>query len=417
MNNRGTFGKWGVSRVMENSGAELEICMLGGFTIYYKGHPISFSKGGRFKSIQLLQILLIHMKTGISKEELFQHLYDWEVITDRNNSLNSLIYRLKKQLVAAGLPKEEYICLKNGICYWCSKIETWVDSVAMEELIDKARKSGDEEKEKLLREACDLYQGEFLPENANEMWVAVENARLKALYEKAVLELCEIWKNQGEYQQMLELYTRIAGFYPFEEWQVYQIDCLLEMGQHEKAYEIYQQTVKAYSDELGVPPSPRMVKRFQRMNGKLINKENSLLKVKEQLNEEKESAGAYYCPYPSFIDTYRFVCRILERSGQSLFLMLCGLWYDDPLERRDKDDIDSLLAVIEETLRRGDVFTKYSSSQCLILLSGTHSEDCEIIIERIRRRFREAYPYITCQIEYEIVEIIELAGKIHNMHF
>ncbi len=402
---------------MESSGAELEVCMLGGFTIHYKGHPISFSKGGRFKSIQLLQILLIHMKAGISKEELFQHLYDWEVITDRNNSLNSLIYRLKKQLVAAGLPKEDYISLKNGICSWCTEITTWVDSIAMEELIEKAREGSHEERERLLKKACDLYQGEFLPENANEMWVAVENTRLKALYEKGVLELCGIWEKQGEYQQMLELYTRIAEFYPYEEWQVYQIDCLLEMGQYDKAYEIYQKTVKTYSDELGVPPSPRMVKQFQKMNGRLINRENSLLKVKEQLSEEAESPGAYYCPYPSFIDTYRFVCRILERSGQSLFLMLCGLRYEGLSEKNEKEDMDRLLKVIEETLRRGDVFTKYSSSQCLILLSGTHSEDCELIFGRIRRRFQILYPHLSCRIEYEIVEIIELAGKFKELHF
>lgn len=114
----------GEAKVVGKDSGKLEICMLGGFTIHYNGYPISFSKGSKFKSIQLLQILLIHKKTGISKEQLLSYLYDWEVINDRNNSLNSLIYRLKKQLVAAGLPKEEYILLKNGICYWSADTET-----------------------------------------------------------------------------------------------------------------------------------------------------------------------------------------------------------------------------------------------------------------------------------------------------
>lgn len=384
--------------------------MLGRFTIHYDGYPISFSKGSKFKSIQLLQILLIHKKTGISKEQLLQYLYDWEVINDRNNSLNSLIYRLKKQLVAAGLPKEEYISLKNGVCYWSADTETWVDAIAMEEMIDQAQEKEGREREELLKKACALYQGEFLPEMYSEVWAAVENIRLKDLYENAVYQLCEIWEKQGEYQQMLELSTKAAEYYPYEEWQVYQIDCLMELDQYEKAYQIYRDTVKRYSEEMGIPPSPRLMERFQKMNGRLVNRENSLMKVKKQLSEDKENPGAYYCPYPSFIDTYRLVCRILERSGQSLFLMLCSLRYMDVSMEKEKEAIDWLCQAIEVTLRRGDVYTRYSGSQCLVLLSGTGSGDCDTIFQRIRGKFQELNPNPFCQIDYEIVEIIEL-GK------
>lgn len=400
----------GEAKVVGKDSGKLEICMLGGFTIHYNGYPISFSKGSKFKSIQLLQILLIHKKTGISKEQLLSYLYDWEVINDRNNSLNSLIYRLKKQLVAAGLPKEEYILLKNGICYWSADTETWVDAIAMEEMVEEAGKKEGREREELLKNACAIYQGEFLPEMYSEVWAAVENIRLKNLYADAVYQLCEIWKEQQEYQQMLELCTKAAEYYPYEEWQVYQIDCLMELEQYEQAYQIYQQTVKRYSDEMGIPPSPRLMERFQKMNGRLVNRENSLMRVKKQLSEDKENPGAYYCPYPSFIDTYRLVCRILERSGQSLFLMLCGLRYMDVSMEKEKEAIDWLSQAIEVTLRRGDVYTRYSQSQCLILLSGTSSDDCETIFQRIRSKFQELNPNPFCQIDYEIVEIIEL-GK------
>ena len=108
---------------MENSRAGLEVCMLGGFSVRYGGRPISFSKGGRFKSMSLLQLLLIHKKSGIAKDELMRCLYDWEAVSDRNNSLNSLIYRLKRQLIAAGLPEGEYVCLQNGICRWCADMD------------------------------------------------------------------------------------------------------------------------------------------------------------------------------------------------------------------------------------------------------------------------------------------------------
>lgn len=397
---------------MEGNRGRLEVCMLGGFTMRYNGHPVSFSKGGRFKSISLLQLLLIHKETGISKEELLQDLYDWEAINDRNNSLNSLIYRLKKQLVAAGLPKDEYISLKNGICQWSAQIETWVDFIAMEELITEAEDKSGEVCESLLAEACSLYQGEFLPESSNELWAAVENIRIKELYVKAVHRLYGIWKEQGEYQRMLELCTRAAEIYPYEEWQVYQIDCLLDMHQYEKAYELYRETVKSYSDELGVPPSARLVERLKRMNRRLITKRSSLAKVREQLKEDGPWEGAYYCPYPSFIDTYRFVCRSLERSGQSLFLMLCTLRHGDAGGGRHKEAEVHLLQAVERTLRRGDVYTKYSSNQCLILLSKICREECSIVFDRISKNFRRLNQDSRYRIEYEAAEVMELEGII-----
>lgn len=391
---------------MIKGGRGLEVCMLGGFTIRYNGLPVSFSKSGRFKSISLLQLLLIHKESGIAKEELIRNLYDWEAVNDRNNSLNSLIYRLKKQLIAAGLPEGEYISLKNGICRWSADIETWVDFIAMEERIKDAGEKSGEEREGLLTEACELYQGEFLPESSNEIWAAVENIRLKGLYVDAVHELCAIWKEQGEYQKMFDLYSRAAELYPFEEWQVYQIDCLLDMQRYEKAYELYRQTVKSYSDELGIPPSDRLLERLRRMNGKLIMEENSLSKVKEQLREEN-SCGAYYCPYPSFIDTYRFVCRIVERTGQSLFLMMCTVRYTDLSVEKDEHAGTQLLHAIEKTLRRGDVYTKYSNNQCLILLSEIRREDCEYVFDRIKKQFQKQNQNPGCRLEYEAAEIME----------
>ena len=77
---------------------------------------------------------------------------------------------------------------------------------------------------------------------------------------------------------------------------------------------------------------------------------------------------------------------------------------------KEKEAIDWLSQAIEVTLRRGDVYTRYSQSQCLILLSGTSSDDCETIFQRIRSKFQELNPNPFCQIDYEIVEIIEL-GK------
>lgn len=157
---------------------KLQVKMLGGFLISYQNHPVTFGRGSATKAVQLLQILFLHLNDGISKEELLQLLYDWETVADRNGSLNSMIYRLKKQLMAAGLPGQEFISIKNGICRW-SGLPVEIDMLRFETVIKQAEEAAEEEKLDLLQTAFYLYQGEFLPQSSYEVWAAAEGARLK----------------------------------------------------------------------------------------------------------------------------------------------------------------------------------------------------------------------------------------------
>ena len=38
--------------------------------------------------------------------------------------------------------------------------------------------------------------------------------------------------------------------------------------------------------------------------------------------QEQKNTGAYYCLYPSFLDSCQLLARVAERSGRSIFLML-----------------------------------------------------------------------------------------------
>ncbi len=390
--------------------------MFGGFTLEYNGCPISVGRGGTSKVVQLLQLLLLHKGVGISKEQVSQYLYDWDTVGDRNNSLNNIIYRLKKLLIAAGLPEEEYVTLKNGICYWSGSMETYVDVAAMEQLIEEAKDQPEEKKIDLMKQACDIYKGELLPQLSSEIWVTVENLRLKKLYEETVRELCGYLNDRQEYQQTYDIYSRVASLYPYEEWQAYQIDSLLDMDRYEEAYQLYLSATRMYSDELGLPPSEAMMRRLQRMSGKLINRESNLSKVQSMINEG-EPHGAYYCSYPSFVDVYRFVCRQVERSGQSVFLMMCSLRNVGGHSHWDKDAGEQLQEAIAVTLRRGDIYTRYSNTQYLILLFGARNENCDTIYKRISHNFQTRTRDPFWQVEYEVSTVVQVSMSQPELHF
>lgn len=394
---------------MEKICAKLVLNMLGGYTLTYNEKPITLGRGNLTKSVQLLQLLLLHAEHGIAKDELIQALYDWEDVTDTNNSLNSMIYRLKNQLAAAGMPKEDYISIKNGICRWCGSMPVEVDVVAFESYVNRAAEAEGAEKREHLREAVALYRGEFLPQLSNELWVTVESVRLKKMYVSSVQQLCAILEKEQEYQKMYDIYKHASALYPFDEWQEREIDALQKLERYDEAFRIYQETTRLYSEELGAPPSPRMRELLRKMNSKLLNSENDFIMIQSRLKEEGERQGAYFCAYPSFVDTYRLMCRTVERSGQSVYLMVCSVFCEDFSSRTDKKVEDSLGKCIEKVLRCGDVYTRYSGSQYLILLPTAQRENCDMIFERIERRFEAENKNKGCWLEYEVSEIVDFA--------
>ena len=80
----------------------------------YGNQPISFGKNTTTKAMKLLQILLYHGEQGISREKLLNALYVREELADASNNLRVTVHRLKKIIVDAGLPADEYIHIKKG---------------------------------------------------------------------------------------------------------------------------------------------------------------------------------------------------------------------------------------------------------------------------------------------------------------
>lgn len=84
----------------------LKVRMLGGFTLEYKGKELVLDRNNVSKTTQLFQLLLLHTQDGgISKVALIDALYGRSDVENKNGSLNNTIFRLRKQLTAAGLPE------------------------------------------------------------------------------------------------------------------------------------------------------------------------------------------------------------------------------------------------------------------------------------------------------------------------
>lgn len=389
--------------------------MLNGFSIMYGDEILSLEKFGNSKLLELLQILLRYKKNGISREQILQMLYGDDSVEDKNHSMDSLVYRLKRALKQTDIDQKEFFYIKNGIYRWNEEVPLELDVEEFETMIAKAENASNDVQKTCLFRAFYCYELEFLEERPVRPWILEERMRLKKLYFKCIKNLAKILEKEQNYQALYEIYSKAAILYPYDEWQMGQILALQYMKRYSDAYKLYHYTVKKYFDELGLPPSQRMMNIIQTMAGKILNPMEQLPEIRGRLKEDDNQSGAYYCTYPGFVDIYRYTSRIVERSGQSIFFMLCGVYYLNPVGQKSPRAGELLLEAIGHALRKGDSFTRYSENQFLILLTGTKNEDCERIFTRIRKTFRKANRNSNCELEYytaSIFETVETDGHI-----
>ena len=116
--------------------------MFGGFSMRYGDETVIMNKQESSKSVRLLQMLLLSMPDGVPKREVIDNLYGWNEnveMANRNKNLNNLIYRLKGQFAALGLPEQAYVEIKGNKCYFKYDLPIRVDTVEFQETIKQAK--------------------------------------------------------------------------------------------------------------------------------------------------------------------------------------------------------------------------------------------------------------------------------------
>lgn len=371
----------------------LKVQMLGGFSMTWEGKWLQIGKHQATKTIQLLQLLLHAGAEGISRLQLLDYLFGRDAEGDIANNLRVTVHNLRRMLISAELPDENYIHVSGGRYYFVSSFSVKIDARVFEETVKAAEKAEEGEKLKLLKEACRLYTGHFLPGMSCEEWAAVAGAHYQRLYTHCMEEVYNRMKEREEYAQLLQLCSQAAALYPFDDWQTWQIDCLLAMNRPKDALALYDKTTAMYFDELGLPPSEHMMERFHQMSGQIRLNTGELSEIRESIKEKGRLSGAYYCSYPSFVDSYRMVVRLMEGSEQPAYLMLCTISDEKGklLENPDrlKAVSDGAAEAIRGVLGDSDVFTRYSMSQFLAIMMKVRKEDCTIITNRIESDFRK----------------------------
>lgn len=373
---------------------KLCVKMFGVFSASYGDTVLTFGRQTDSKFSQLFQLLMTRPGQGFSKKSIAEILYGRAEVENANASLNNTIFRLRKYLKESPLPPGEYLTLDNGVLRFSGEVEvesdTWSFACAAQEL---ERERDRRKRMDICSRACELYQGEFLPHLSNELWVIEQSKAYHEMYSRILNELLHAFKEEGDCRSIEDLAARAAEIYPGEGWESWQIESLIALGRYKEAEQVYQ-AAAAYVQEIGGFLSKEQQVKFNKMGAWIQRPEGTAEDIRKCLMERKPWEGAYSCMLPGFSDCFRMLKRVTARGGAVHFcLLLCTILDPGGHPANDPDYCKSrgekLRASFQEYLRKGDIYTKYSDNQYLLLCIGADKGSALAIGMRIDMDFRK----------------------------
>ena len=358
----------------------IQFLMLGSFGLYNNGQPVSLKMKQTSKPVQLLQLLLYHREDGVSRQTVVENLFGNSMELDITNTLNATVSQLRRLLRESSLSEKVSVRLRFDRYFFDTSETVWSDIEVVSKLRQQADLMSGPDKLSVLYQLCSLYQGRFLPALDGTEWVEVVRAHYQRIFQQSMREIFTVLNERRDFAEMERLSKLVSSLFPFEDWQFWQQESLLEQGRLAEAKILYQNVTKLYQRELDtIPPeSMRLQLTTQRKNTR--RDPESIHTVMQWLSELTYD-GPILVPFPAFQDIYNLALR---QRHSPLGILLCTL---SDSEKHLFESMNQLEQILFQSLGPKDLFTQYTRSQYLVVRTDSNLEDDTRLIQTVTTAF------------------------------
>ena len=396
----------------------LKVSMLGGFTLQLGDRTIDDSSN-RMRKVWLLLAYLIHSRNKQTTQEHCLALLQAgnEECTDPVGRLKTIMYRVRSMLNQLDADAGHlWIRRKSGSYIWNNDIPLELDADLFESLCAQAEETDDTPARlSLYLQALTLYKGDFLPKLATEPWVMPLNAYYHRLYLDAVSRTLQLMEGSEQWDAAVTLCERALEIEPFsEELYQHRMRCLIAADRRSEALQVYEQLNEMLYSTFGVVPSDESRELYRQASSSASGAAIPASALRERLREEITVKGALYCEYNFFRMLYQLQARVIGRSGEIIHIALFSVRSpgEKELSRRSLDTaLNNLQKLMISNLRQGDVVTRCSSSQLIVMLHQANYEDSCEVCQRLLRAFGRQYPHTPVAIHYSVQPLDPLEIK------
>lgn len=274
---RADYAAWllaemGIPNPESHPGFTLRIRTLGGFRVWRGTQEITAKEWQREKAKQLLQLFVTHRKRLLQKEQIAELLWpgaDAETaFRDLKVAMNALWGALEPNRAARS---GSFYILRQGSAYGLNLASGyWLDADQFEDLVTRGLAQGakgqDQQAAATLRQAMDLYGGDFLEDVPYEDWCTEERERLQVLYLRAAEWLAQHAVREEAYEDCIRLCDRILVVdHCWEEAFRLLMFSYYRLGNRAMALRTYDKCVQNLTDELAIAPMPSTQQLYDRI--------------------------------------------------------------------------------------------------------------------------------------------------------
>lgn len=372
---------------------------LGSCSIACRDKIISDEDISSKKFWTVLTYLVINRDRPIPQDELVSILYPGDESYNPGNALKTLIHRIRRSLDSLEYNDSRKLIINvRGAYKWNTDIPCDIDLESFENLCNMAFYTimPDDDKIEYLLSALEVYKGDFLPMLRLEAWTTQIGSKYKSKFRSALDKAIELLEQKGDFETLVNICRSALKIEPYDE-RLYSciIRGLVELGKNDEALKEYNLMSNLFYNQFGISPSNDLKKLYREIIRSVKIVETDLSIIQDELSESVNVTGAFFCEYEVFKDIYRLEVRASSRIGGSIHLghlTLTAKPGTDPSIKSLNHYMDKLKECIGLSLRRGDVFTRYSISQFIILLPANTYESALSVMKRVSRKFHSEYP-------------------------
>lgn len=177
---------------------------------------------------------------------------------------------------------------------------------------------------------------------------------------------------------------------------------------------LYRKAVEALSSSKQNGKNSFTIADEDYSRNKVVNTSADMEIVKHLISEKNRPNGAYKVEYEGFKHIYQFVSRYSARKETDIEIILFTI------SKKDGNMIDPITLseamfdlenIIKVSLRIGDVATKYSSCQYLVMLIGAHNVNPQDVVNRIVNNYSAFADKYNIVVKYDIDYSVLQEGK------
>lgn len=408
---------------------KITVNMFGNFHLKYKNILIDENFRQSNKIWILLEYLLYNKSRLSTEEEIIALL--WPEGNNKNpiNSLKNILFRLRNTLAEAGLKDaKKLIIYQNATISWNTDVQVICDFDEFNKLYELSlQKDLDNiELKEIILHAMNLYKKGFLCNRISHSWVRIANDYYASLYTTMAIRLIDIMDKQKDYSKMMEICSVATTVLPkVPRFNYGLILSNLMLGNTQRALSIYSEVKNVFLDSSDLGIQKQAQDLYQLILDSVIGSyEKNFDIIRESLENVDSKTGCLECPLEEFKSIYLLHIREKDRSGDVGYLLLLSLpsdfekvnikgtkidideLYKNPMIQNKEQGIEILKDAIRLSLRTGDVMTRYSGNQYLILMRNIYlSEDVEKVITRILEKTDTKLKKLGISLEVDYVKI------------